>query len=172
MQPCPFIYGFSTAVFVVHFQSWVVATGMYGPQSLKYLYLILYRKTSPTPVLGRWGWENEMEDGIQFLTFPFCSSRSCSSRVYPRGALWGEDLYPVETSQWDQRGHHALWGKAAPFAITLLWFYSIDFFSLKVVNAYDVQSSIEGMKASEIQLPKGFWQYSGKETQGHTVALS
>lgn len=55
-----------------------------------------------------------------FLIFPFCSSRCGSSRVHPRGALWGEDLHPVETAQWDQWSHHAVRGKAAPWAVSLV----------------------------------------------------
>ena len=163
MQPGPLIYGLCKAVLCYrHKVEWL-------PRRIVWLtniyFLTLYRKTLPTPLLGQWGWGHEAEGDIQFRTFSFCSSRSCPSRVHPRRALRGEDLYPVETAQWDQWGHHALRGKEARCSSRLLWLHSIDF-SQRLVNTYSVQSSAKGMKVS------GTYRHSGKATQRHTVELS
>lgn len=78
--------------------------------------------------LGYSKWRDDVGSDIRLTTFPFFSSRSCSSWVHPGRALWGEDLHPVETSKWNQWGHHTLWGKEAPEPLQLVQLHWESYF--------------------------------------------
>lgn len=139
--------------FVLQAQSWAITAGTVRSTKPKVssdpLQESLANCCSNSVGLGKW-------DGrCHQVPFPFCSSRSCSPRIYPRRALWGEDLHPVETSQWDQRGHHTVWGKKTPLLYLLVWLHSVDF-SLKLENFYWVQGSSEGVKVSKTHLTQRF----------------